>query len=202
MIHFKFNMMWILLQLYNDSGLWTMLRAMLGCSSPRVTSTNVHSRWDLHKIQLTRAIKTWCQDGEARPADLETIFFDFEVPSSKYSCRHDFSLEILRGCHSHKINFFTSPNFGNQSIFKSANYFPRLGWRGRCVVIKSVSTQRQKPNIFRFPISSVHKSFLSVWKSFRLQFDYTVVQDLCEMLSYLILPKVEFGTGVIIRILQ
>ena len=168
MIHFKFNMMWILLQLYNDSGLWTMLRAMLGCSSPRVTSTNVHSRWELQKKQLTRTIKTWSKDGEARPADLETIFFDFEVPSSKYSCRHDFSLEILRGCYSHKINFFTSPNFGNQSIFKSANYFPRLGWRGRCVVIKSVSTQRQRPNIFRFPISSVHKSFLSVWKSFRL----------------------------------
>ena len=101
-----------------------------------------------------------------------------------------------------KSIFFISPNFGNQSILKSANYFPRLGWRGRCVVIKSVSTQRQRPNIFRFPISSVHKSFLSVWKSFRLQCDYTVVQDLCEMLSYLILPKVEFGTGVIIINLQ
>ena len=37
--------------------------------------------------------------------------------------------------------------------------FPRLEWRGRCVVIKSVSTQRLRPSIFRFPISSIHKSF-------------------------------------------
>ena len=163
MIHFKFNMMWILLQLYNDSGLWTMLRAMLGCSSPRVTSTNVHSRWELHKIQLTRTIKTWSKDGEARPADLETIFFDFEVPSSKYSGRHNFSLEILVDVILIKSNLCTVPNFCDQW-----QQFPRLVWRGRCVVIKSVSTQRQRPNIFRFPISSVHKSFLSVWKSFRL----------------------------------
>ena len=154
MIHFEFNMMWILLQLYNDSGLWTMLRAMLGCSSPRVTSTNVHSRWDLHKIQLTRTIKTRSQDGEARPADLETIFFDFEVPSSKYSCRHDFSLEILVDVILIKSNLCTVPNFCDQWP-----QFPRLGWRGRCVVIKSVSTQRQRPSIFRFPISSIHKSF-------------------------------------------
>ena len=193
MIHFKFNMMWILLQLHNDSGLWTMLRAMLGCSSPRVTSTNVHSRWDLHKIQLTRTIKTRSQDGEARPADLETIFFDFEVPSSKYSCPLKSSWILI------KSNLCTVLNFCDQSIFKN---FPRLGWRGRCVVIKSVSTQRQRPSIFRFPISSIHKSFCLSEIFFRLLFDYTVVQDLCEMLSYLILPKVEFGTGVIIRILQ
>ena len=136
-----------------------MLRAMLGCSSPRVTSTNVHSRWDLHKIQLTRTIKTRSQDGEARPADLETIFFDFEVPSSKYSCRHDFPLEILVDVILIKSNLCTVPNFCDQSIFKNDNNFPRLGWRGRCVVIKSVSTQRQRPSIFRFPISSIHKSF-------------------------------------------
>ena len=201
MIHFEFNMMWILLQLYNDSGLWTMLRAMLGCSSPRVTSTNVHSRWDLHKIQLTRTIKTRSQDGEARPADLETIFFDFEVPSSKYSCRHDFSLEILVDVILIKSNLCTVPNFCDQSIFKNDNNFP--GWNGGGGVSwSSLSRLRGwDPVSSGFPSPPFINHFVSL-KFFRLLSDYTVVQDLCEMLSYLILPKVEFGTGVIFRILQ
>ena len=70
-----------------------------------------------------------------------------------------FSLEILVDVILIKSNLCTVPNFCDQWIFKNDNNFPRLGWRGRCVVIKSVSTQRQRPSIFRFPISSIHKSF-------------------------------------------
>ena len=128
MIHFKFNMMWILLQLYNDSGLWTMLRAMLGCSSPRVTSTNVHSRWELQKNSLQEHSKPDLRmerpdQQTSKPSSLILRFLHQNIHAATIFPLKSFVDVILI-----KSIFLLLPILATNQILKVPTIFP--GWDG------------------------------------------------------------------------
>ena len=117
-------------------------------------------------------LKIFLKEGEARPADLETIFFDFEVS------HHDITINII--------------SKAKQQLWENLRNYPDLfrqfflgGYGGGGLSGSSLS--------WLWSWDTISSSNI-YWPSLCSCVN-TPMQDLCEMLSYLILPKVEFGTG-------